>query len=115
MTVSGNGGDGIATGKHVSITSVTASGNSGDGISTGGPSDSIKSSTAYANGNNGIVVDGDAASLKGNIADANGFPGGASDLAGRGILVQNFTTAPTGTNTAQGNDDTAECSPAFLC
>jgi large repetitive protein len=114
-TVSGNGGNGISAGAGVSITSATATGNGGNGISVGGPSASIKSSTVYGNADNGIVVDGNAASLKGNHADANGFPAGASDLAGLGIFVHNFTTAPAGTNTANGNDDRAECDPASLC
>lgn len=114
-TVSGNGLDGISAGAGVSITSATASGNGGNGISVGGPSDSIRSSTVYGNADNGIVVNGNAASVKGNHSDANGFPAGVSDFAGLGILVQNFTTAPIGANTADGNDDRAECDPASLC
>jgi large repetitive protein len=117
VTASGNFAAGIGgvTISGLSIASATASGNGTNGIVVSGPSVSIKSSTAFGNGENGIEVDGDAASLKGNHADANGFPGGASDLAGLGILVAFTTTAPTGTNTAEGNDDRAECDPAFLC
>jgi large repetitive protein len=117
VTVAGNGSYGIAfsTSSGISIASATASGNSADGINVSGPSDSIKSSIVDGNGNNGIVVDGDGASLKSNRAEANGFPGGVSDLAGLGILVQFTTTAPVGTNTAAGNDDRDECHPASLC
>jgi hypothetical protein len=117
VTASGNFAAGItgSTTSGLSIASATASGNGTNGIVISGPSVSIKSSTAFGNGDNGIVVNGDAASLKGNQADANGFPDGASDLAGLGILVVPTTTAPTGTNTAGGNDDRAECDPAALC
>jgi hypothetical protein len=51
----------------------------------------------------------------GNRADGNGFVGGVSDGLGLGIRVQNFTTAPVGTNLARGNDDPAECDPGSLC
>jgi hypothetical protein len=71
-------------------------------------------STASGNGVAGIHVDGDAANISKNRAVANGFTGGP-DLAGLGIFVENFTTPPRGTNTARGNDDPSECSPAALC
>ena len=115
-TGSGNGDAGIdVLGALASITSSTASGNGDDGVDVNGASASIKSVTAFGNGADGISVSSDAATIKSNQAKANGFPAGASDLAGLGILVFNFTTPPVGTNTALGNDDPAECVPASLC
>jgi hypothetical protein len=115
-SAAGNGNDGISVdGASASITSVTAAGNGGAGFFVIGALASIKSSIASGNGFDGILVSGDAATIKTNRAQANGFPAAASDLDGLGILVSGFTTPPVGTNTARGNDDPAECSPASLC
>jgi len=114
--VFGNGGNGfLLAGDSGSITSTNASGNASAGVSVIGGSLDVKSSTASGNGTLGIGVWGDAAALQGNRTDANGFQGGASDGLGPGILVDKFTTAPTGTNPSRGNDDPGECSPASLC
>jgi Right handed beta helix region len=103
------------TGNSASVKSSTAAGNR-YGILVVGAEAKIQSSSASGNGGDfGIAVNGNAATLKSNKADGNGFDGGASDLFGLGISVIAPTTAPTGTNDAQGNDDTAECSPALLC
>jgi hypothetical protein len=123
-------------GASASIKSSTASGNPNYGISIQGPSGQVASSTALGNGD-GIFVLGDGASvasstasgndvfgievgahgarIKGNRAEGNGFAGRASDGHGRGIDVHGYTTAPVGSNTARGNDDPSECSPASLC
>jgi hypothetical protein len=102
------------TGDFGRVTSITASG-SQYGISIGGDGVSVKSSTASGNGFDGIFVDGDAAKLSGNDAHGNGFLGGATDLGGLGIRVQNYVTPPVGKNVARGNDDLAECNPGYLC
>lgn len=109
-----NGGF-VVNGDSASIKATTAFGNGSDGIFVSGSSAAIQSSTAAGNGGRGIAVFGSAPSLRGNHANANGFAGGASDLTGLGISAAGFTTAPVGTNTAQGNDDPAECQPASLC
>lgn len=137
-TASGNASDGFkVAGESAAFQSAIATGNTDYGFDITGSSASVKSSTAAGNrygilvvgagakilsssasgngGDFGIAVNGDAALVKGNKADGNGFDGGASDLFGVGIDVMAPTTAPTGTNDAQGNDDTAECSPALLC
>ena len=108
--------DGIRVdGNAASVKSSTASGNAKYGIQLDGDAASVRSSVASGNDERGIYVHGDAATIKGNKADGNGFPGGASDVAGLGILAEDYTTAPAGSNTARGNDDPAECSPASLC
>jgi hypothetical protein len=115
-TASGNGSYGInAGGASASVKSSTATGNGILGINIDGPSASLISSIASGNGEGGISVNGDATQIKGNRAEANGFAGGSSDLAGLGIVAFGYTKAPVGTNIARGNDDTAECNPAFLC
>jgi hypothetical protein len=96
------------------ITSSTAAGND-IGIGIEGDSASIGRSTVLGNGTFGIAVDGNDASLTRNRADGNGFAGGLSDLLGLGIEVTDFTTAPQGTNTARGNDNSEECDPFYLC
>jgi len=112
----GNSLDGILVGgDSASIKSSTASANAGNGIAVGGDLASIKSSVTSANASHGIVVSGNAASITSNRAEANGYPGGASNLAGLGIYVHNFATAPVGTNIARANDDPEECSPISLC
>jgi Right handed beta helix region len=103
------------TGDSVTVTSSTASGNASVGLFVGGNSASVKSSKSTGNADDGIRVSGDDATLSGNQANGNGFPGGVSDGFGLGIVVNSFTTAPTGTNTARGNDDPLNCSPAGLC
>jgi hypothetical protein len=115
-SASGNDNEGVAVdgGPSASIKSVTASGNGLAGIDVTSASASIVSSTVSGNGTEGIHVDGDAAKVSGNRAETNGFAGG-SDLAGLGILVENFTTAPVGTNVARANDDFTECDPLPLC
>jgi hypothetical protein len=117
-TATGNGHDGFELiGDSASVTSSTAAGNF-QGILVEGGGAKILSSSASGNGGAfGIAVNGEAALVRGNKADGNGFDGGASDLSGFGIevLVPLGGAPPTGTNVAQGNDDTAECSPAPLC
>lgn len=136
--LSGNTHFGIlVTGDSAAIQSVTATRNGGQGITVHGNSESVKSSTSDGNDSFGIVaignsakitasaasgnvlegirVDGDAAKVTGNQTDGNGFDVGVSDLSGLGIDVTGYTTAPSGTNIASGNDDLADCSPAFLC
>ena len=122
FTASGNDSVGIdVEGDSASVRSATASGNLGIGILVDGASASVAASTAVGNidstvhGRDGIRVQGDAATLIGNRADANGFASGGPDGMGLGIHVFGFTIAPTGRNTAHGNDDTAECDPASLC
>jgi hypothetical protein len=118
----GNGLTGIAVGDEGQVTSSIASGNRTFGISAFANSVTIRSSTASGNGfsagvgSAGILVSGDGASIQGNRADGNGLEAGsASDLQGVGIRVANYTIPPVGTNSARGNDDPAECSPATLC
>lgn len=77
-----------------------------------GGSPAIKSSTVSGNGLYGIFALGAGARIKGNHADANGFPDGAADFTGLGIIAANTAV---GKNTARGNDDNGECSPASLC
>ena len=115
-TASGNLAEGIVVnGGSAKIKSASTTGNSGDGIDVGGASANISSTTASGNGVYGIDVDGDVAQVNSNRTEANGFANGVSDGHGFGIQVFNFTTAPTGTNVARGNDDPTECSPASLC
>ena len=115
-TAAGNADDGISvTGDAARIQSSTASGNGLDGIVVFGNSASVKSSTASGNDGFGIGVGGDAPQLRSNRADANGYASGASDLAGLGIVASGYSTEPSGTNVARGNDDPAECGPEFLC
>jgi len=103
----------LSNGGSLSVTSSIASGNAGIGIDVVATVDpSVKSSTASGNGSDGISVSGDAAHIKGNHADGNGF---VVFGAGLGIRTEGFSTAPTGTNLARGNDDPAECDPASLC
>ncbi len=114
-TASANGGNGITldNGDSLSVTSSTASGNTGIGIDVAATVNPfVKSSTASGNGSDGISVGGDAAQIKGNHADGNGF---VASGPGLGIRATGFSTAPTGTNFARGNDDPAECDPAALC
>lgn len=113
-TAFGNG-DGINVfGASASVKSSIASGNSGYGIVVHDFA-LVQSSTASGNGIDGIFVLGDAAVIKNNRVEANGFAGGASDLDGLGIDATSYTTAPVGTNVGRGNDDPAECNPAYLC
>jgi hypothetical protein len=114
---SGNGFDGLrVSGDFAKITSVTATGNHiFEGILVQGDSLKISSSIASGNGNNGILLLGDAAVIKGVQAHGNGFRDGATDALGLGIFVYGYTTPPAGSNTAYGNDDPAECTPASLC
>lgn len=115
-TSSGNGGGIYITGGQGSVRSSTASGNrSGYGIFFNGNFASIQSSTVMGNGGDGIYLFGDASRLKGNHADGNGYLNGVSDSTGVGIFATNYLTPPVGTNSAHGNDDPAECSPALLC
>jgi len=115
-TAVGNRDGGISVqGDAARIQSSTASGNGLDGIVVFGNSASVKSSTASGNDGFGIGVSGDGSQFKANRAEANGFAGGASDLAGLGIVAAGYSTEPSGANVARGNDDPAECDPAFLC
>jgi len=115
-TVSGNVSHGIGVGgKLAKIQSSTAAGNGANGIAVSGQAASIQRSAASGNGGHGILVDGDAAKVNGNRTEGNGFPSGASDGAGLGIATSGYTTPPVGKNIARGNDDPAECDPAFLC
>jgi Right handed beta helix region len=102
-------------GSKATIKSTSASGNRFGGISANGNFALIQSSSASGNGYVGIAVQGDGAVLKGNRAEANGFFGQDSDLFLWGINVVSFTTPPVGKNIARGNDDPAECNPAYLC
>jgi hypothetical protein len=102
-------------GDSAKVTSTTASGNGASGLFVGGNSASIGSTTASGNQVYGIDLSGDQGALKGNRADGNSFAGGVSDGFGLGIRVENFTTAPVGTNLARANDDPAECDPGSLC
>src|SRR5262249_18908890 len=112
---SGNGFNGITVqGDFAKITSVTAAANHFfDGILMDGNSAKISSSNASGNGDNGVLVQGDAASVKSVQANGNGFFDGATDGSGPGIRVNG--AAPSGSNTALGNDDPAECNPSSLC
>ena len=102
-------------GDAATISSSTASGN-GSGFLVQGAGATISKSVATGNGGDGIVTFGDAPVVTGNRAEGNGFYGGASDLGGLGIVALSYTTAPIGKkNIARGNDDPAECDPAYLC
>jgi hypothetical protein len=114
-TADGNGDVGFDLGANVKLQSVTGNGNADYGISAIGDSVSILSSTFSGNGDLGIIITGNSETVNGNEASGNGFPGGASDLTGLGINVNGYTVPPAGSNTAHGNDDPAECSPASLC
>lgn len=85
------------------------------GIWIQGGSADVKSSRASGNYGDGIRVAGNAATINKDIAKANGFVKGATDSVGLGIVVSDFTTAPSGHDSATGNDDGAECSPPSLC
>jgi Periplasmic copper-binding protein (NosD) len=138
VIASGNGAGVYLEGSFYSVQSAIISGNYNRGIKMDGLSNSIKASVVAGNGLNGIEANGDSASVtastvtgnevdgirvRGNAASVtknrvygNGFPGGVSNLAGLGINVTDFpNTPPTGKNIAQGNDDPAECVPAYLC
>lgn len=115
LTVSGNGHNGVVVeGDSTSIKSSTSIGNADYGMYLAGDMASVASSTVSGNGLEGIRIIGDVALLKGNRADSNGF-GGASDLAGFGINVIGYTTAPIGKNVGRGNDNPNECDPHILC
>ncbi len=115
-TASGNAGYGIyLDGASASVSSSVAAGNGYSGIYIYGASASIKSSVATGNSAEGIVVFGDAPRLKGDRTNGNGFAGFTSDDLGLGIDAGGYTTAPVGTNTAVGNDDSTECFPTSLC
>ena len=65
-------------------------------------------------GGGGVFVFCEAATQKDKQADGNGFAvGTGSDLSGLGIGVTHDLA--DGTNTAHGNDDSAECNPTPLC
>jgi hypothetical protein len=114
-SAAGNADNGFyVSGDATSISSATAIGNGVSGIEVYGTKASIKSSTASGNQTRGIFVEGDAAVVT-NHAEGNGFQSGASDNNGLGIHVTGYTTAPTGKNTARGNDAAAECLPKLLC
>ena len=115
-TTWGNGGSGVQVfGDGATIKSVSASANSIGIYINVGDSARIQSSTASGNLAYGIFVAGDAPVIKGNRAEANGFINGTSDFFGHGIRVQNYTTPPVGKNMSLGNDNLAECDPAYLC
>ena len=118
----GNGLSGIALGERGQANSSIASGNRSFGITGFADFVSITASTASGNGfspgmgSAGILVLGNASSIVGNRADGNGLEAGlASDKNGFGISVANYTIPPSGTNVARGNDNPAQCDPAFLC
>ena len=112
---SGNGNLGIGvSGAGAKVQSSTAIGNEGVGIHGTGAGVKVLSSTATGNGQDGILVASEGARVQGNRAEANGFLSGIDD-SGRGIWVLFATTPPSGTNTARGNDDPAECNPSYLC
>ena len=115
-TASGNALYGVAdSGVGDKIRSVTASGNA-TGILVEGANASVTSSTAIGNTFDGIVATGDSVTLKGNTADGNGFDttiGPLFDFRGFGISALGVN--PSGKNTAQGNDNDAECDPSYLC
>ena len=85
------------------------------GIWIQGDSADVKSSRASGNYGDGIRVAGNAATINKNVANANGFVKGASDSVGLGIVNSDFTTAPSGHDSAIGNDDPAECSAPIPC
>ncbi len=115
-TATGNSRGIFLDGDFDGVKSSTMSGN-GTGIVVDGTFGTITSSTASENSIVGIHVDGDAPTISHNRAETNGFDTASpsSDLSGLGILAENFTTPPVGTNVAHANDDPAECSPASLC
>ena len=119
VNASGNGIWGVLLqGDSVSVKSVTASGNGNEGVYVFGDFAKIQSVTASGNDYHGIRIAGNAALLKANTTNGNGSPDGISDGSGSGIYVYlpNSPTPPVGTkNTALGNDDPAECEPAYLC
>jgi Periplasmic copper-binding protein (NosD) len=103
-------------GNSTAVSSTTTAGNGNTGIYIVGKAASVRNTMTSGNGGfYGIYLSGDAATLKGNAAVGNGFAGGSSDGFGLGIFAENFTTAPTGTNVARGNDDAGECNPSSLC
>jgi hypothetical protein len=102
-------------GAAAKVQSSSATGNQQWGIEVDGASAKIQSSTASGNSQHGIHVFGNAAVVNGNRAEGNGFPAGASDYNGTGILVDNYTTPPTGKNIARGNDNPNQCDPTNLC
>jgi Right handed beta helix region len=118
-SATGNHIDGISVeGASTKVQSSTASGNEVYGIVVVGDNATIQKSTASGNSEPGIYVSGNSAMVKGNRTEANGFDRsfpGESDLDGFGIHVTGYTTPPTGTNIARGNDAPAECVPAQLC
>jgi Right handed beta helix region len=117
-TAFGNGNDGFfihGVSDSTSVASSTATSNGISGFEIYGDSVSIKSSVASGNVTRGIFIQGDGANVTGNRTDANGFKTGESDDIGLGINVNGFTTPPRGTNSARGNDNTAECAPLSLC
>jgi len=115
-TAYGNGIFGIfIDGDFGVVKSATARGNASAGIEVDGFAGSVTSSTASGNTGPGIHVDGDAATIAHNRAEVNGFDTTSSDLMGLGVFAENYTTPPVGTNTADANDDPAECAPASLC
>ena len=117
LDASGNAGWALQiSGDSASVKATTTSGNGVIGVFVTGGSASIQAVTASGNGAHGIYVAGDAAVLKGNTTNGNGSPDGDSNEVGLGIDVVGYTTPPVGTkNTALGNDDPSECSPAALC
>jgi hypothetical protein len=114
-SVSANTAGIYINGAAAKVQSSSATGNQQWGIEVDGASAKIQSSTASGNSQHGIHVFGNAAVVKGNRAEGNGFPAGASDYNGTGILVDNYTTPPTGKNIARGNDNPNECDPTYLC
>lgn len=116
-TASGNGGGIYISGAQASVKSSIASGSdAGYGIYITGNQTLVQSSTVNGNYADGIYVFGDAAKVTHNIVDGNGYADGLSDGASMGIYTNPlYTTPPTGSNVAHGNDDPQECIPALLC
>jgi hypothetical protein len=115
VTAYGNGFGVRVLGDFDTVKSVTAQGNGLYGIEAVGFSDAVTSSTASGGGGPGIHVSGDVATIAHNRAELNGFDTNGTATTGFGILAENFTTPPAGTNTADANADPAECAPASLC
>lgn len=115
----GNGNHGIEIlGDNATVKASSATGNRGNGFWVQGSFAKVQSSTASGNWGSGIDLDGDGFVVKGNRADGNGFTSGTpptSDTNGLGISASYTTTPPSGKNTSGGNDDPAECFPAYLC